>query len=38
MPRQLALIHTVAILVPVFPDLTRERLPGWETFDVVDAG
>jgi hypothetical protein len=37
MPRQLALIHTVTTLVPVFTDLTRERLPGWETFKLVDA-
>ena len=36
MPRQLALIHTVTALVPVFADLTQTLLPGWETFNIVD--
>ncbi|MFH1555800.1 MAG: aspartate/glutamate racemase family protein [Pseudomonadota bacterium] len=35
-PRSLALIHTVAGLVPVFEDLTRRHLPGWEPFNIVD--
>jgi Asp/Glu/hydantoin racemase len=35
-PRSLALIHTVAGLVPVFEQLTRQHLPGWETFNIVD--
>src|SRR5262249_49846109 len=36
MPRQLALIHTVTALVPVFAELTQRLLPGWETFNIVD--
>ena len=36
MPRQLALIHTVTTLVPMFTELTRELLPAWETFNIVD--
>src|SRR5271154_5248873 len=36
MPGQLALIHTVATLVPVFAELTQRLLPGWETFNIVD--
>jgi Asp/Glu/hydantoin racemase len=36
MPRQLALIHTVTALVPVFAELTQRLLPGWETFNLVD--
>lgn len=35
MPR-LALIHTSATLVPVFAQLCREKLPGVETFNIVD--
>ncbi|MFG1462836.1 aspartate/glutamate racemase family protein [Xanthobacter sp. DSM 24535] len=35
-PRSLALIHTVAGLVPVFADLTQRHLPGWEPFNIVD--
>src|ERR671915_982860 len=34
--RRLALIHTVAGLVPRFRELTAELLPGVETFDIVD--
>src|SRR5262249_38381548 len=33
---QLALIHTVTALVPVFAELTQRLLPGWETFNLVD--
>ena len=36
MKRQLALIHTVTALVPVFAELTQRLLPGWETFNLVD--
>jgi len=36
MPRQLALIHTVTALVPIFAELTQRLLPGWETFNLVD--
>ena len=36
MPRQLALIHSVTALVPVFAELTQRLLPGWETFNLVD--
>jgi len=36
MPRQFALIHTVVGLVPVFERLVAERMPGWETFNLVD--
>ena len=36
MPRQLALIHTVTALVPVFAELTQRLLPGWESFNLVD--
>jgi Asp/Glu/hydantoin racemase len=36
MLRQLALIHTVTALVPVFAELTQRLLPGWETFNLVD--
>lgn len=32
----LALIHTSATLVPVFQQLCQERLPGVETFNIVD--
>lgn len=32
----LALIHTSATLVPVFAQLCREKLPGVETFNIVD--
>lgn len=35
-PRQLALVHTVAGLVPRFRELSAELLPGVETFDIVD--
>jgi Asp/Glu/hydantoin racemase len=34
--RRLALIHTVAGLVPRFRELSAELLPGIETFDIVD--
>src|SRR5918999_3712889 len=34
--RRLALIHTVAGLVPRFRELSAELLPGVETFDIVD--
>lgn len=35
-PRSLALIHTVAGLVPVFEDLVSRHLPGWAPFNIVD--
>lgn len=35
-PKTLALIHTSATLVPVFNQLCKERLPGVETFNIVD--
>ena len=34
--RRLALVHTVAGLVPRFRELSAELLPGVETFDIVD--
>lgn len=34
--RRLALVHTVAGLVPTFRELAAELLPGVETFDIVD--
>jgi Asp/Glu/hydantoin racemase len=34
--RQLALIHTVTSLVPIFADLVRRYLPDWESFNIVD--
>ncbi|MGE0717309.1 MAG: aspartate/glutamate racemase family protein [Alphaproteobacteria bacterium] len=36
MAQQLAFVHTVPGLVPTFADLARERLPDWETFNIVD--
>lgn len=35
-PRSLALIHTVAGLVPVFEELAARHLPGWAPFNIVD--
>lgn len=35
-PKRLALVHTVAGLVPRFRELASELLPGVETFDIVD--
>ena len=35
-PRRLALVHTVAGLVPRFRELAAELMPGVETFDIVD--
>jgi Asp/Glu/hydantoin racemase len=34
--KKLGLIHTSATLVPVFAQLCREKLPGVETFNIVD--
>lgn len=34
--KTLGLIHTSATLIPVFAGLCRERLPGVETFNIVD--
>ena len=34
--RQLGLIHTAHVLVPIFADLARRHLPEWETFNIVD--
>jgi Asp/Glu/hydantoin racemase len=36
MSRRCVLIHTVASLVPVFAELTRELLPGVDCYNVVD--
>jgi Asp/Glu/hydantoin racemase len=36
MLRQLGLIHTAHMLVPIFTDLARRHLPEWETFHIVD--
>lgn len=36
MRKKLGLIHTSATLVPVFAALCREKLPGVETFNIVD--
>jgi Asp/Glu/hydantoin racemase len=36
MARQIAFIHTVTGLVPVFAELASQRLPGWEVFNIVD--
>lgn len=35
-PQRLALVHTVAGLVPRFRELAVELMPGVETFDIVD--
>jgi Asp/Glu/hydantoin racemase len=35
-PRRLALVHTVAGLVPRFRELSAELIPDIETFDIVD--
>src|ERR671916_2196986 len=35
-PKRLALVHTVAGLVPHFRELSAELLTGVETFDIVD--
>lgn len=34
--KELALIHTVTGLVPVFEALVKEHLPGWKVFNIVD--
>ena len=34
--KKLGLVHTSATLVPVFAQLCREKLPGAETFNIVD--
>ena len=36
MVKELALIHTVTGLVPVFEALVKEHLPGWKPFNIVD--
>jgi hypothetical protein len=36
MKKTLALIHTGAILIPVFQQLAKARLPGVELFNIVD--
>ena len=36
MKKKLGLIHTSATLVPVFAQLCKEKLPGVETFNIVD--
>jgi Asp/Glu/hydantoin racemase len=36
MPSHLALVHTVAGLVPTFEELVRRHLSGWTTFNLVD--
>lgn len=35
-PKKLGLVHTSAMLVPVFAQLCREKLSGVETFNIVD--
>lgn len=35
-PRQIAMIHTVTGLIPMFNDLTTAHLPGWQGFNMVD--
>lgn len=35
-PRRLAIVHTVAALVPSFRELAAELMPDVETFDIVD--
>jgi Asp/Glu/hydantoin racemase len=35
-PRNLALIHTVTTLVPVFDNLVSRILPDWKPFNIVD--
>lgn len=36
MPKEVALIHTVVSLVPVFEALVKEHLPNWKPFNIVD--
>lgn len=36
MTRSLALLHTVAGLVPTFEELVAKHMPGWKPFNVVD--
>ncbi len=38
MPKQVALIHTVGSLAPVFKELTQELVPGATTTDTIDEG
>jgi Asp/Glu/hydantoin racemase len=35
-PKQIAMIHTVTALVPVFAELLQKELPAWESFNIVD--
>ena len=35
-PRQIALIHTVAGLIPLFDDLARQHLPQWQSVNMLD--
>lgn len=34
--RQIAMIHTVSGLIPLFDDLARTHLPGWHGFNMLD--
>jgi Asp/Glu/hydantoin racemase len=36
MPQELALIHTVVSLVPIFEALVKEHMPDWRSFNIVD--
>src|SRR5690348_11441135 len=36
MQKQIALIHTVSGLVPLFTELLTKYLPGWSCFNIVD--
>ncbi|MFN4130024.1 MAG: aspartate/glutamate racemase family protein [Paracoccaceae bacterium] len=35
-PRHITLIHTVSGLIPLFDDLTKTHLPGWQGFNMLD--
>ena len=36
LPRQIAMIHTVAGLIPLFDDLAKTHLPQWQGFNMLD--
>lgn len=35
-PRQIAMIHTVSGLIPLFDDLTKKHMPQWQGFNMLD--
>ena len=35
-PRQIAMIHTVSSLIPLFDGLAKQHLPGWQGFNMLD--